>query len=47
VTCVTAEGLLVVYSTHQADPQGSFAGSDAHDLPDCGGKRCVVAYPGA
>jgi len=35
----------VVYSTHEADPQGSFAGSYSHELADCGGKRCILEYP--
>jgi hypothetical protein len=43
--CFTAEGMLVVYSTHEADPQGSFAGQYSHLCPDCGGKRCILAYP--
>jgi hypothetical protein len=41
----TAEGMAVVYSTHVADPQGSFGGQYSHICPDCGGKCCVVAYP--
>ncbi len=43
--CCTPAGLLVVYSTHEADPQGSFAGQYSHLCPDCGGKRCLLAYP--
>jgi len=43
--CFTPEGMLVVYSVHQADPQGSFAGSDSCERPDCGGKRTVLEYP--
>ena len=42
--CFTAEGMLVVYSVHYADPNGSFAGS-SHELVDCGGKRCLLEYP--
>ena len=42
--CFTGEGMVVVYSTHFADPQGSFAGS-SHELTDCGGKRCVLPVP--
>ncbi len=43
--CFTNEGMLVVYSTHEADPQGSFAGQYSHLCPDCGGKRCILEYP--
>ncbi len=43
--CMTDEGMLVVYSVHAADPGGSFAGSYAHECPDCGGKRCILALP--
>jgi hypothetical protein len=42
--CFTDEGMVVVYSVHFADPNGSFAGS-SHELVDCGGKRCILAYP--
>lgn len=41
----TDEGMVVVYSTHVADPKGSFAGQYSHACPDCGGKRCILAYP--
>lgn len=41
----TDEGMVVVYSTHEADPEGSFRGSYSHLCPDCGGKRCILAYP--
>ena len=43
--CFTAEGMLVVYSNHMADPDGSFAGQYSHESPDCGGARCILAYP--
>lgn len=43
--CFTDEGMAVVYSTHEADPNGSFAGSYSHIHPDCGGKCCILAYP--
>jgi hypothetical protein len=43
--CFTPEGMVLVYSTHVADPAGSFAGSYSHEWPDCGGKRCILAYP--
>jgi len=41
----TPEGMAVVYSTHVADPKGSFGGSHAHHWPDCGGKCALLAYP--
>ena len=44
--CFTDEGMVVVYSVHYADPKGSFAGS-SHELTDCGGKCCILAYPQA
>ena len=40
--CFTAGGMLVLYSTHYADPQGGFAARD-HRIG--GGKRCILAYP--
>ena len=43
--CLTAEGLLVVYSTHAADPGGSFANGGPEGWRIGGGKRCIVAYP--
>ncbi len=43
--CFTDEGMLIVYSVHEADPQGSFAGSYSHRHPDCGGKVTIVEYP--
>ena len=39
----TKEGMLVVWSTHKADPKGSFAGSN--DVTVGGGKRAILAYP--
>lgn len=42
--CFIGEGMVVVYSTHFADPNGSFAGT-SHELADCGGKRCILEYP--
>jgi sialidase-1 len=41
----TDEGMLVVYSVHEADPNGSFAGSYSNVCPDCGGKRAILEYP--
>jgi hypothetical protein len=43
--CFTSEGMVLVYSTHLADPHGTFAGSYSHELPDCGGKRCILPIP--
>ncbi len=43
--CFTDEGMLVVYSVHPANPEGVFGGDYAHDCPDTGGKRCILAYP--
>ncbi len=43
--CFTDEGMLVIYSKHLADPDGSFAGQYSHESPDCGGVRCILAYP--
>ena len=43
--CFTIEGMLVVYSTHVADPKGSFSGQSSHLCPDCGARRALLAYP--
>lgn len=43
--CFTDEGMLVVYSVHPANPEGTFGGDYAHDCPGTGGKRCILAYP--
>ena len=40
--CFTPEGMLVIWSTHAADPKGSFAGED--DATIGGGKRAIVAF---
>jgi alpha-L-fucosidase len=40
--CFMKEGMLVMWSTHSADPKGSFAGQDAKIG---GGKRAILAYP--
>ena len=39
----TKEGMLVFWSTHQADPKGSFAGQ--YNPAIGGGKRAILAYP--
>ena len=43
--CFTPEGMLVLYSTHKADPQGKFGA--AEDAWQVGGGKCaILAYPG-
>lgn len=44
ITC-TNEGMVVLYSRHAADPDGTFANQYSHEWPDCGGVRCLLAYP--
>lgn len=41
--CFTKEGMLVMWSTHGADPKGSFAGQYDPDIG--GGKRAILAMP--
>ncbi len=42
--CFTGEGIVLVYSTHDADPSGRFGGGpDAWRIG--GGKRCILTYP--
>ncbi|MEY5024593.1 MAG: Sialidase precursor, partial [Verrucomicrobiota bacterium] len=41
--CFTKEGMLVMWSTHGADPKGSFAGQ--YDPNIGGGKRAVLKMP--
>jgi hypothetical protein len=43
--CFTDEGMVVVYSTHDADPDGTFASQYSDKCSDCGGKCCILAYP--
>jgi len=43
--CFTDEGMVVVYSCHEADPGGSFSGQYSHLSSDCGGKLTLLAYP--
>jgi len=40
--CFTPEGMVVVWSTHGADPKGSFAGT--YDAGIGGGKRAIIAF---
>ena len=42
--CFTKEGMLVMWSTHGADPKGSFKGQ--YDPNIGGGKRAILALPG-
>lgn len=41
--CFTKEGMVVMWSTHGADPKGSFAGQ--YDANIGGGKRAILAIP--
>ncbi|MFA6545964.1 MAG: exo-alpha-sialidase [Limisphaerales bacterium] len=41
--CFTKEGMVVMWSTHGADPKGSFAGQ--YDASIGGGKRAILAMP--
>jgi hypothetical protein len=41
--CFTKEGMLVLWSSHRADPKGSFAGG--YDANIGGGKRALLAMP--
>jgi len=43
--CFTDEGILVIYSTHAADPGGSFSNGGPEGWKVGGGKRCIVRYP--
>jgi hypothetical protein len=43
--CFTPEGMLVIYSTHAADPRGSFSNGGPDGWKIGGGKRCILAYP--
>ena len=39
----TKEGMVVMWSTHRADPKGSFSG--AYDAQIGGAKRAILKYP--
>jgi hypothetical protein len=41
--CFTPEGMVVIWSTHGADPKGSFAGQ--YDAKIGGGKRAIIPLP--
>lgn len=43
--CFTAEGMLVIWSTHVADPSGSFSNGGKEGWKTGGGKRAILSYP--
>ncbi len=43
--CFTEEGMLVIWSTHAADPKGSFSNGEKEGWKIGGGKRAILAYP--
>lgn len=43
--CFTKEGMLVIWSTHIADPNGSFSNGVVDAWKIGGGKRAILAYP--
>ena len=43
--CFIPEGILVIYSMHAADPQGSFGNGGPEGWRIGGGKRCILCYP--
>ncbi len=43
--CFTKEGMLIVWSSHGADPKGSFANGGKDGWKIGGGKRAILAYP--
>ncbi len=43
--CFTKEGILILWSTHAADPAGSFANGGKEGWKIGGGKRAIIAYP--
>ncbi len=43
--CFTKEGMLVIWSSHAADPSGSFSNGGDGGWKTGGGKRCILAYP--
>ncbi len=43
--CFTDEGILLMYSTHTADPKGSFAKVEGDIIEGLGGKVCILKYP--
>jgi hypothetical protein len=43
--CFTKEGMLVIWSTHAADPDGSFSNGGREGWRTGGGKCAILAYP--
>ena len=43
--CPMDEGMLLVYSTHAADPKGTFSNGGREGWRVGGGKSCILAYP--
>ncbi len=43
--CFTREGMLVIWSTHAADPKGTFSNGGSEGWKIGGGKRAILAYP--
>jgi hypothetical protein len=43
--CFTKEGMLVIWSTHAADPDGSFSNGGSEGWRTGGGKCAILAYP--
>jgi hypothetical protein len=43
--CFTAEGMVVVWSTHVADPKGGWSAASPEASNIGGGKRAVVKLP--
>jgi hypothetical protein len=43
--CFTKEGMLVIWSTHAADPDGSFSNGGSEGWKTGGGKCAILAYP--
>ena len=43
--CFTAEGMVVVWSTHVADPKGGFSTAGPEDSKIGGGKRAIINLP--
>ncbi len=43
--CFTEEGMLIIWSTHAANPKGGFSKGDSEAWKIGGGKRAILAYP--
>ena len=44
-TCLTSEGIVVIYSSHAADPKGGFGNGSPDSWQIGGGKRCILPHP--